>query len=84
MILTPLYCLYCETFHLCSPAHHSQQITTERNLNLTYPIAAWYMITNDLDRGPSGYLFNGYNTRFVKREFAMDQRDDLDAEAKAA
>ena len=77
-------CPLVNTIRSHHAAHHRQQITMERNLNLTYPIAAWYIRTNDLDRGPSGHLFDGYNTRFVKREFAMDQGDDLDARAKAA
>ena len=72
MMLTPIYYLNYETFHLCChvhdnwfvrncplvntirrhhAAHHSQPIMMERNMNLTYPVADWYMGTSDLDRG---------------------------------
>jgi hypothetical protein len=60
-------------------AHHSQPIMMERNMNLTYPIADWYMGTSDLDRGLLGHLFNGYGTRHVKKEYAADQGAELDA-----
>jgi hypothetical protein len=39
-----------------------------RNMNLTYPIADWLFGTSDLNRGLFGHLFNGYDTRFVKRD----------------
>jgi hypothetical protein len=44
-----------------------------RNMNLTYPIADWYMGTSDLDRGLIGHLFNGYNQNHIKSEFRSDQ-----------
>jgi len=53
-------------------------------MNLTYPVADWYMGSSDLDRGLLGHLFNGYDTRFVKPEFAADQGAELDARAKPA
>ena len=56
----------------------------ERNINLTYPVADWYMGTSDPDRGLPGHLFNGYDTRFVKPEFATDPGVELDARAKPA
>jgi hypothetical protein len=65
-------------------AHHSQPIMMERNMNLTYPIADWYMGTSDLDRGLLGHLFNGYSTRYVKKEFATDQGRELDARIEPA
>lgn len=65
-------------------AHHSQPIMMERNMNLTYPIADWYMGTSDLDRGLLGHLFNGYSTRYVKKEFSANQGRELDARIKAA
>jgi hypothetical protein len=37
------------------------------NMNLTYPIADWLFGTSDLDRGLIGHIFNGYDTRFRKR-----------------
>jgi hypothetical protein len=53
-------------------------------MNLTYPIADWYMGTSDLDRGLLGHLFNGYSTRYVKKEFLDDQGSELDANVKPA
>jgi hypothetical protein len=49
-------------------AHHNQAIMMERNFNLTYPIADWLFRTSDLRRGLLGHLFNGYDTRFVRRD----------------
>jgi hypothetical protein len=48
-------------------AHHDTSIMMTRNMNLTYPFADWLFGTSDLDRGLFGHLFNGYQTRFVKR-----------------
>jgi hypothetical protein len=105
MMLTPIYYLNYETFHLCChvhdnwfvrncplvntirrhhAAHHSQPIMMERNMNLTYPVADWYMGTSDLDRGLLGHLFNGYNTKYVKQEFRQDQGRELDSRAQPA
>jgi hypothetical protein len=105
MMLTPIYYLNYETFHLCChvhdnafvrncplvntirrhhAAHHSQPIMMERNMNLTYPVADWYMGTSDLDRGLLGHLFNGYSTRYVKAEFRQDQGSELVASVKPA
>jgi hypothetical protein len=56
----------------------------ERNMNLTYPIADWYMGTSDLQRGLLGHLFNGYSTRYVKKEYVADQGAELDATVKTA
>ncbi|MEI7967791.1 MAG: sterol desaturase family protein [Betaproteobacteria bacterium] len=49
-------------------AHHNQGIMMERNMNLTFPIADWFMGTSDLNRGLLGHLFNGYDERYVKPE----------------
>jgi hypothetical protein len=105
MLLTPLYYLNYEIFHLCChvhdnrfvrncplvntirrhhAAHHSQPIMMERNMNLTYPVADWFMDTSDLDRGLLGHLFNGYSTKHVKKEFVEDQGEELDARAQTA
>jgi hypothetical protein len=65
-------------------AHHSQPIMMERNMNLTYPIADWYMGTSDLKRGLLGHLFNGYSTRHVKTEYASDQGAELDGRMTAS
>jgi hypothetical protein len=47
-------------------------------MNLTYPIADWLFGTSDLDRGLLGTIFNGYDTRFVKKnlECARSGVDD--------
>ncbi len=55
-------------------AHHNQSIMMERNMNLTFPIMDWLFGTSDLDRGLLGHLFNGYDTRFVKRTMRRTAR----------
>lgn len=49
-------------------AHHNQGIMMHYNMNLTFPIADWFMGTSDLRRGLLGHLFNGYDTTHVKEE----------------
>jgi hypothetical protein len=49
-------------------AHHQQSLMMERNMNLTFPITDWLFGTSDLDRGLLGTLFNGYNTRYVRKD----------------
>lgn len=49
-------------------AHHNQGIMMDRNMNLTFPIADWFMGTSDLDRGLIGHIFNGYDERHIKPE----------------
>ncbi|HTT78701.1 MAG TPA: hypothetical protein VMF86_03390 [Stellaceae bacterium] len=49
-------------------AHHNQAIMMEKNFNLTYPIADWLFATSDLKRGLLGHLFNGYDSRYVRRD----------------
>jgi hypothetical protein len=49
-------------------AHHNQGIMMKYNMNLTFPIADWFMGTTDLDRGLLGHLFNGYSEKHVKEE----------------
>ena len=60
-------------------SHHSQQIMMEKNMNLTYPIADWFMGTSDLNCGLLGHLFNGYSTKKLKKEYASNQGSELDA-----
>jgi len=55
-------------------AHHDQSIMMERNMNLTFPIMDWLFNTSDLDRGLLGHLFNGYDTRFIKRNMRKTAR----------
>jgi len=49
-------------------AHHNMGIMMHVNMNLTFPVADWFMGTSDLDRGLLGHLFNGYDERYVKAE----------------
>lgn len=49
-------------------AHHNMGIMMKYNMNLTFPIADWFMGTSDLRRGLIGHLFNGYSERHVKEE----------------
>jgi len=68
-------------------AHHNQGIMMDRNMNLTFPIADWFMGTSDLDRGLLGHIFNGYDERHIKPELkATIARHTLadDREASAA
>ncbi|MNL86805.1 hypothetical protein D3C87_2156700 [compost metagenome] len=37
-------------------------------MNLTIPLADWFMGTSDLRRGLLGHLFNGYSDKHVKEE----------------
>ena len=71
------HCPLVNTIRRHHAAHHSQQIMMERNMNLTYPIADWYMGTSDLNRGIIGHLFNGYDQSHIKHEFQLDQGTDL-------
>jgi hypothetical protein len=43
-------------------------------MNLTFPVADWLFGTSDLDRGLIGTLFNGYDTRFLKRNLRSRPR----------
>jgi hypothetical protein len=49
-------------------AHHNYGLMMSRNMNLTFPIADWFMGTSDLNRGLLGTVFNGYNQEHVKPE----------------
>ena len=49
-------------------AHHNQGIMMHYNMNLTFPIADWFMGTSDLRRGLLGHLFNGYDERHIRDE----------------
>jgi hypothetical protein len=49
-------------------AHHNTAIMMNSNMNLTYPFADWLFGTSDLNRGLWGHLFNGYETRFIRRD----------------
>jgi hypothetical protein len=49
-------------------AHHNLGIMMNCNMNLTFPVADWYMNTSDLRRGLLGHLLNGYSEAHVKDE----------------
>lgn len=49
-------------------AHHNMGIMMHFNMNLTFPIADWFLNTSDLRRGLLGHLFNGYSNEHVKTE----------------
>ncbi|MBL8384659.1 MAG: fatty acid hydroxylase family protein [Burkholderiales bacterium] len=49
-------------------AHHNQGIMMKYNMNLTFPIADWFMGTSDVKRSLLGTLFNGYSDRHVREE----------------
>jgi len=55
-------------------AHHDQAIMMERNMNLTFPISDWLFGTSDLDRGLLGHLFNGYSTRYLRKDMRRTSR----------
>jgi len=49
-------------------AHHNLGIMMKYNMNLTFPIADWFLGTSDLRRGLLGHLFNGQSEKHVKEE----------------
>ncbi len=49
-------------------AHHNLGIMMHLNMNLTFPVADWFMNTSDLQRGLFGHLFNGYDETHIKPE----------------
>lgn len=55
-------------------AHHNQSIMMERNMNLTFPVMDWLFGTSDLDRGLIGHLFNGYDTRYIRKNMRKTSR----------
>ena len=70
-------------------AHHNMGIMMHVNMNLTFPIADWFLNTSDLNRGLLGHLFNGYDQTRIKAELkpvmarfrtdeTQDQRCTLD------
>lgn len=49
-------------------AHHNAGLMKTVNMNLTFPLADWMFGTSDLDRGPVGTLFNGYDETHLKSD----------------
>jgi sterol desaturase/sphingolipid hydroxylase (fatty acid hydroxylase superfamily) len=58
-------------------AHHNQSIMMERNMNLTFPIMDWLFGTSDLDRGLLGHIFNGYSTRYIRKDMRKTSRTPM-------
>ena len=61
-------CPFINTIRRHHTAHHNLGIMMKYNMNLTFPIADWFMDTTDLRRGLLGHLFNGYSQQHVKKE----------------
>jgi len=59
---------FVNTIRFNYPAHHNMGIMMHVNMNLTFPIADWFLNTSDLKRGLAGHLFNGYSNAHVKAE----------------
>lgn len=60
-------CPFVNTMRRHHTAHHDQSLMMELNMNLTFPISDWLFGTSDLDRGLFGHLFNGYSTKYLKK-----------------
>ena len=61
-------CPLVNTIRRHHTAHHNMGIMMHVNMNLTFPIADWFLNTSDLKRGLLGHLFNGYSDAHVKPE----------------
>lgn len=68
------HCPFINTIRRHHAAHHDQRVMTRVNLNLTFPIADWLFGTSDVDRGILGTLFNGYSTRFLRKDLEQIRR----------
>lgn len=77
-------CPFVNTIRRHHTAHHQQSLMMERNMNLTFPIADWLFATSDLDRGLLGHIFNGYNTRHVRRDLRKTARTPRGERSRAA
>jgi hypothetical protein len=60
-------CPFVNTLRRHHTAHHNARLMMEVNMNLTFPIMDWLFKTSDIDRSLLGHLFNGYDTRFLKK-----------------
>ena len=74
-------CPFVNTLRRHHTAHHNARLMMEVNMNLTFPIADWLFGTSDLDRGLLGHLFNGYETRFLKKNLRGTPRRPDEAAA---
>ena len=61
------HCPFVNTLRRHHTAHHNARLMMEVNMNLTFPIADCLFGTSDLNRGVIGHLFNGYDTRHLKK-----------------
>ncbi|HWM66563.1 MAG TPA: hypothetical protein VNO35_08260 [Steroidobacteraceae bacterium] len=64
-------------------AHHNMGIMMSVNMNLTIPMADWFMGTSDLERSLLGTIFNGYNEDHVRADLkpAIERFRSHDASA---
>ena len=65
-------------------AHHNPSIMMERNMNLTFPVMDYLFGTSDLNRGLLGHIFNGYSTKYIKRDMRRTSKTPRVKEATAA
>jgi hypothetical protein len=68
------YMPFVNTIRRHHAAHHNTSIMMERNMNLTFPIMDYLMGTSDLDRGLLGHIFNGYSTRYIRKDMRNTAR----------
>ena len=46
-------------------AHHNLGIMMHKNMNLTFPVADWFLGTSDIKRSLLGTLFNGFDETYI-------------------
>jgi hypothetical protein len=76
------HCPFANTLRRHHTAHHNARLMMEVNMNLTFPIADWLFGTSDLDRGLIGHLFNGYDSRFLKKKLRARPKSPEEAAAE--
>jgi hypothetical protein len=74
-------CPFVNTLRRHHTAHHNARLMMEVNMNVTFPVADWLFGSSDLNRGLLGHLFNGYDTRFVKKNLRGEPRRPDEAAA---
>ena len=73
------YCPLVNSLRRHHTAHHNDRLMMEVNMNLTFPISDWFFGTSDLERGLLGHLFNGYSTKYLKRDLKSIPKGPLEA-----
>ena len=73
------YCPLVNSLRRHHTAHHNDRLMIEVNMNLTFPISDWFFGTSDLERGLLGHLFNGYSTKYLKRDLKSVPKNPLEA-----